>query len=116
SVVFDNCYAGNNISDGWDLQSVTYSSWIGCASEVNGGHGFRIRDAVLDLPTAGLSWISCGTESNQNAGWYLIAGDDSQYILGISIIGCFAYKNNLSGAWINCLYVQCTGAGATIDK
>lgn len=99
SLRYQRVYAsGNTGAFGWQIDGVTYSSFITCASDSN-------QWAYVVQNCNGVAFIGCGCESNAAEGWLLRASTaiatgrlaECQDIKGVSFINCFNLDNNHSG-------------------
>jgi hypothetical protein len=101
SLVFNACYANDNVGNGYELDSVVYSSLNGCAADSNpvGYALYGCQGVVLN---------GCGCEDYTTAG-YLFAG----YSVGCSVYGARTYNGSGIGIHVVTGTTRQTIGGAT---
>lgn len=87
SVSLVSCYANGNVGNGYELDSMNYSSLTACACDSSGGNGYFFSgcDAI--------SVIGCGAEVPVVNGFSVSGGR------GVSIISCYNRGNAAIGAY-----------------
>ena len=84
-------HASGNGEDGFDLSAVGNATVIGAVAGNNSGQGFE-----LDMPGT-VFFQDCVANGNQGGSGFNLVGQGADFIDGISVVGCTANNNGLSG-------------------
>jgi hypothetical protein len=110
SLSFTACYANTNALDGWYLQTLTYCSLNGCASDTN-GTGYVLAGCQ------GVVLNGCGAEStvaknSLTGNSFTITSDSSSNpSSGVTLNGCYTLVNNAIAFWVTGSSVNITLIG-----
>lgn len=82
SVALNGCYANNNVSSGFYVNSMTYMGFNGCASE-----GQPVDYDIVSSQS--ISFTGCGSEVNEGFSWRI-----SDECYGVGLYSCWNWKNS----------------------
>lgn len=88
SVALTGCYANDNTSAGYYLDTMVYCSLNGCASESNAAD-YRLTNCQS------IAMSGCGSENNGGIGWDILGGH------GIGLYSCWLYANTGIGVKVS---------------
>lgn len=103
---------GGNAGSGWFINGLVYSEFIACGADWNEGAGYLVQHC------SGVAFRGCGAEANDQEGWLIRSSADNVTnifvpgIKGVTLDGCFGYKNSLGSVNSYANFVGIVTSGA----